>query len=878
MDNLGLNELREEFLTFFTSKGHLRLKSFSLVPQGDKSLLLINAGMAPLKPYFLGKKKMSKDRVCSSQRCVRTADIDNVGKTARHATFFEMLGNFSFGDYFKKEAIHWGYEFLTDRVGLDPDLFWVTVYKDDDEAYRIWAEEVGIPEERILRLDKDENFWELDQGPCGPCSEIHYDRGPAYGEGTSPLDNSDRFMEVWNLVFTQFDRSPEGDYTPLANPNIDTGMGLERLALITENKSNIFELEEFLPIRDEIERLSKKKYGEKNSWDRSFRIIIDHSKAISFLVMDGVVPSNEGRGYVLRRLVRRAYRHGKLLGIEGEFLTQMIDQLVPVYKSEYPDLETSLDRIKKIVVREEDQFQETIDSGLNLLENLIKEKEEKGEKTLDGQDVFKLYDTYGFPPDLTEEIAGEEGMDLDHVGFQKAMDHQKAMSRQGRKGGKGWEEDQALDLEGLEESQFTGYERTEDQGQVLALFKGEDGQDGRVDQLEPGDRGLLVLDKTPFYAESGGQVGDLGIIKASHCKVRVLDTSKDVNKIYFHHIKVEEGKISVGDKLEARVDRERRMDIRRNHSSTHLLHKALKIVLGDHVNQAGSYVDDQGLRFDFSHYEPVSPEDLNRVEQIVNEEIFKSLPVRTEILPYDEAVDQGAVGLFEDKYQDQVRVVSMGDFSKELCGGTHVDNTAQISMFRILSEQGISSGVRRIMAVTGRSCYQLLKDQDQTLEEIAGQLKTKPEEITSRIDKVLAENKEVKNELASFQSRAAADQSHDLLDRAEDLDGVSLIKAKLDGYDMDQLKSLSDQVKAEASNYILVLAGIVGEKLYWLVSLDKELIKQGLKAGNIVKYLSKMTSGGGGGRPDFASGGGKDISRVDEALDTVDDYIRQERK
>lgn len=871
MQYLGMNECRSKYLDFFEAQNHTRLTSFSLVPEDDDSLLLINAGMAPLKPYFMGEKKMPNNRATSSQRCVRTADIDNVGKTARHATFFEMLGNFSFGNYFKPEAIQWAWIFLTQEIGMDPDRLWITVYEDDDQAYDLWTKTIGVAPDHMLRLGKEDNFWELEQGPCGPCSEIHYDRGPEYGEGTSPLDNSDRFMEIWNLVFTQFDRQKDGSYVPLAHPNIDTGMGLERLALVCENKDNIFELDEFAPLRKTIKSLSGKEYGEDPKADESFRVIIDHSKAITFLVSDGVVPSNEGRGYVLRRLLRRAARYGKLLGIKGKFLSKTITEIMNVYGDEYPEILQGKERIFTVVEREEENFQQTIDQGLALLEELMEEAKAKGSSTLDGARVFRLYDTFGFPIDLTREIAAEQNLQVDEADFQERMEAQRRQSRARRKETSGWDTETAITVEDVEKTVFTGYDTLEGDVNVLALYEGSE----RVQSLAYGKEGVVVLDRTPFYAESGGQVSDVGTLTSADQIVRVQAVKKDKNEIFLHTISVEKGSLKEGDVLHACVEKDRREDIRRNHSATHLLHRALREVLGDHVHQAGSLVEPDRLRFDFTHYQAMNEEEKQNVEKIVNRAIFDSYPVKTRVLPLQEAMAEGAMGLFEDKYHDAVRVVSMGDFSKELCGGTHVDNTAQLQVFTLLSEQGVSSGVRRIEAVTGRSALQGMKEKEETLLALADLLKTAPEHLLQKSEALLEENREVKRELQSYETKIAGELSRQLDSSMVTVAGVSVLASRVDGKTMDELKDLADALKANHPELVIALAAATEGKVYWVVSVADTLVKKGIKAGDLVKTLAQKTGGNGGGRPQFATAGGKDAARIDEALQSVNAWVEE---
>ena len=873
MQYLGMNECRSKYLDFFEAQNHTRLISFSLVPEDDDSLLLINAGMAPLKPYFMGEKKMPHNRATSSQRCVRTADIDNVGKTARHATFFEMLGNFSFGNYFKPEAIRWAWTFLTQEIGMDPNRLWITVYEDDDQAYDLWTKVIGVAPDHVLRLGKEDNFWELEQGPCGPCSEIHYDRGPEYGEGNSPLDNSDRFMEIWNLVFTQFDRQKDGSYVPLAHPNIDTGMGLERLALVCENKDNIFELDEFAPLRETIKALSGKEYGTDPKADESFRVIIDHSKAITFLVSDGVVPSNEGRGYVLRRLLRRAARYGKLLGIKGKFLAKTIAEIMKVYGEEYPEILQGKDRIFTVVEREEENFQQTIDQGLALLEDLMEEAKAKKTSTLDGARVFRLYDTFGFPIDLTREIAAEQGLQVDEADFQERMEAQRRQSRARRKETSGWDTEAAISVEGVAQTEFIGYDTLEGEATVLALY--EDGE--RVPTLETGKQGIVILDRTPFYAESGGQVSDEGAFTSGTLLASVQKVKKDKNEIFLHTVTVEKGTLHEKDTLTACVAKDRREDIRRNHSATHLLHRALRMVLGDHVQQAGSLVEPDRLRFDFTHYQAMTDEEKQKVEDIVNRAIFDSYAVQTRVLPLQEAMAEGAMGLFEDKYHDTVRVVSMGDFSKELCGGTHVQNTSQLQAFILLSEQGVSSGVRRIEALTGRAALQRMKEKEQTVLALAELLKTTPEHVLPRSEALLEENRNIKRELESYEAKMAGELSRQLDSSVITVAGVPVLASRVDGKTMEELKDLADALKTNHEDMVIALAAATDEKVYWVVSVADKWVKEGIKAGDLVKALAQKTGGNGGGRPQFATAGGKDATKIDEALKSVGAWVEEKR-
>lgn len=865
MRKLSFNEIRKEFLDFFESKNHTRLKSYSLIPEKDRSLLLINAGMAPLKEYFTGAKIMPKNRATSSQKCLRTADIDNVGKTHRHATFFEMLGNFSFGDYFKKEAIEWAWEFLTENLELEPEKLYVTVYLDDDEAYDIWHHDIGLPADRIKRLGKEDNFWELEEGPCGPCSEIHYDRGSEYDN-----TDDDRYMEIWNLVFTQFDKDKDGNYNPLPNPNIDTGMGLERLALVLENASNIFELDSFSPLLKAIEEVSGKKYGETEKVDESFRVIMDHSKAMTHLVYDGVIPSNEGRGYVLRRLIRRAYRHGKLLGIEGLFLANMIKVITEIYNSEYPELKEDIARIIRIVEQEERKFQETIDQGLNILNGHIEVLKSEGKSELSGEDAFKLYDTYGFPLDLTMEIARDNGITVDEENFLAQMQIQKETSRKSRSFDGGWEEDE-LDITGYEKSEYVGY----DEYSVLTtvdglLFEGE-----KVSSLEEGQKGIVILRKTPFYAQGGGQVGDTGVIEAGDNVIRVLDTQKTATEVYYNFVEVVKGHITTDDSVKATIDLKRRKAITKNHSATHLLHKALKMVLGGHIKQAGSLVDEHKTRFDFTHFEAISQEDLKEIERIANEEVFMAEDVKVDLTTLEGSQEMGAVGLFEDKYKDIVRVVSMGDFSVELCGGCHVSNTSDIQMIKITSETGIAAGVRRIEAITGNNVYDYMNKLEENERHYEGLLKAKKGNIGLRINELIENNQRIEKELKELHSLKDRQLAQDIEAEIVEKDGYKLLIHKFENMQMDELRSISDNLKDKYSDIVIVFASVSEGKILFLASVAKDLTKKGFNAGQIVKFVAQKTGGNGGGRPDFASAGGKDVEKVDEALTEVVDFLEQ---
>lgn len=870
MKNLGINEIRKEFLEFFGSNNHTVLKSFSLVPEGDKSLLLINAGMAPLKKYFTGEKKMTNNRATSSQRCVRTQDIDRVGKTERHATFFEMLGNFSFGNYFKREAIHWAYEFLTERMEIEKDKLWVTVYKDDDEAYNIWKDEIGIDEKRILRFDKDENFWELEVGPCGPCSEIYVDRGEEHkvdeNDNQPGNDNSDRFMEVWNLVFTQFNKDQNGEYERLQHPNIDTGMGLERLAMVLQEKDNIFEIRSMQGIISIIEELSGKKYKEDKKVDESIRVIADHSKAITFLAMDGILPSNDKRGYVMRRLIRRAYRHGKLIGIKGEFLSKIIDKVIELYKVEYEELESSKDMIKEIIIKEEERFQNTIDNGLELLNSIIKTLKENNKSILDGHQAFKLYDTYGFPPDLTKEILSEENLDIDMETFNKDMKAQKQMARESREKSGGWSADKNIDIDGLDKTKFIGYDNLETKAKILEIYYDQE----KTTSISKGQKGIVLLDQTVFYAEGGGEVADTGYIYNENSKLRVFDVQKK-NDIYLHYVEVLSGKLEKSD-VALEVDKERRLDITRNHSATHLLDQTLKDVLGDHIKQAGSLVDEDKLRFDITHFEKVSKEDLDKIERIVNDKIREQLPVTKQIMSYEESQNLGAIGLFEDKYKDKVRVVSMGDYSIELCGGCHVNNTSEILMFKIVQETSVAAGVRRIEAITGRKVYEYITQQDQKLEDISNSLNTAKDSIISKINSLNEEILEDKKRIKDLLSNANKDIFSSIEEQVKDINGVKVLATKVNNLELSSLKDLENRLKSKYDDIIIAFADVKDEKIIFTVSVSDSLTDR-YNAGNIVREIAKITGGNGGGRKNFAQAGGKDLGKIDQAINHVYDMI-----
>ncbi len=871
MKYLGLHDIRTEFLKFFESKGHLILPSFSLIPKNDKSLLLIGAGMAPMKKFFTGEEVPPSKRVTTCQKCIRTGDIDNVGLTDRHATFFEMLGNFSFGDYFKHEVIPWAWEFLTVNLEIPKEDLWVTVYHEDDEAYNIWKDVIGIPEEKIIRLGKDDNFWELEVGPSGPCSEIYVDRGLEYGsEDERPGGEGDRFIEVWNLVFTQFDKDEEGNYNPLSHPNIDTGMGLERIATVLQKTDNIFEIDAIKDIIGEIAKVSGKKYGEDKKADISFRVITDHIRAMTFMISDTIVPSNEGRGYVLRRLIRRAARHGRKLGIERAFLFEIADMVMDSWGEQYKELKENRESIKEIIRREEEKFLETIDGGLVRLNAHIKEMKASGEKLLDGKKAFKLYDTYGFPVDLTEEILKEEGLDVDMAGFEEEMNLQKNRARAARDDKNvGWaNQDNKHLFEGLS-NEFLGYEKDECDGNIIRIISDDD---EIVDSINQGEKGIVILDKTTFYGESGGQVGDTGEIISDKFKLKVTDTKKTKDGLHLHFVEVEEGKLEKAP-VKTLIDVKRRNNIRRNHSVTHLLHRALKDVLGNHVNQAGSLVMPDRMRFDFSHFEAMSKEEIEKVEKIVNEKIFEALPVDTKITSLDDAKEMGAIGLFEDKYHDEVRVLSMGNYSRELCGGTHVSNTSQISMFKILSESGISNGIRRIESITGPAVLKYLNELKDEQEEIAKELKSNKDEILQKIKLNNKNLKEANKEIERLEHEMAKDQISGLMDSVKNKNGINYVVKKFEGVDVNTLRDLADEVRNKVGSVVVLFATINDDKLNFVCAVSKDLVEKKIAAGKLIKEVAKVAGGGGGGRPDMATAGAKDLDKVEDALNKLSELL-----
>jgi alanine--tRNA ligase len=852
------------FLDYFESQGHLVLKSFSLVPHNDNSLLLINAGMAPLKPYFTGQEIPPRRRVATCQKCIRTGDIENVGKTARHGTFFEMLGNFSFGDYFKHEAIHWTWEFLTKIIGLDPNRLYPTVFEEDDEAFEIWTKEIGLAPERIHRFDKSENFWEHGSGPCGPCSEVYYDRGEKYGKDEYVGSEGDRFMEVWNNVFTQFENDGQGHYTELKNKNIDTGMGLERLAVVVQDVDSIFEVDTIKALLDEVAGIAGTKYKEDEKKDVSLRLITDHIRSCTFMISDGIMPSNEGRGYVLRRLLRRAARHGRMLGIEGEFLAKLAQTVIELSKDGYPELEEKKEMILKVLTEEESKFDKTIDQGLAILSEMEEKMARDGVKVMSGEDAFKLYDTYGFPIDLTKEIMEEKGFSIDEEGFVAAMENQRETARKARKTTNYMGADVTVyqSLDPALTTVFTGYDSLKTEGKIMALTTDTE----VVEALTDGQEGTIVTDKSPFYATMGGQNADVGVIFTDDAEFVVEDTIKLPGDKIGHIGHVTKGMFTMSDVVEMEVDAKNRENTAKNHSCTHLLHKALREILGNHVEQAGSLVDAYRLRFDFTHFQSLTGEEIRMVEDLVNQEIKAALPVVTEVMDVESAKKSGAMALFGEKYHGDVRVVSMGDFSKELCGGTHVKNTSEIGAFKIISESGIAAGVRRIEALTGDALNDYYRGLEEKLQTLAKQLKTNVSELGDRIDNLLEEVKALKSENDQLKSKLANEAMGNAAENIVDVKGVKLLAMKVEGVEMNELRNLGDQLKKDTDDGVVVLASQVDGKVNLMVMAGESAVKKGAHAGNIVKAIAGFVGGGGGGRPNMAQAGGKKPEGIDEAL------------
>lgn len=873
MKKMGLNEIRKAFLEFYESKGHYVTSSYSLVPHGDKSLLLVNAGMQPLKNYFTGVEVPPNSTMATCQKCIRTGDIDNVGKTARHATFFEMLGNFSFGDYFKEGSIKYGWEFITEVLEMPVEKLWPSVYLEDDEAFAIWRDVIGIPEEKITRLGKADNFWEIGTGPCGPCSEIYFDRGEAYGCGDPncrPGCECERFLEFWNHVFTQFDRDENGNYSELEKKNIDTGMGLERIACIMQDVDTIFEVDTIKLIRDAVISNSGVEYGKEREKDISVRIVTDHVKAVTFMVGDGIMPNNEGRGYVLRRLLRRAARHAKKLGMTGNILTILVDTVIEAYGDNYNNLVERQDYIKRIISIEEERFQATIDQGLNILNEYIESLKSNNLTVLDGERAFKLYDTYGFPIELTLEILEEQGLSVNEKEFESQMESQKERARNARGNGDelGWASDAVAQLPKEVVSSFIGYQSLQETCKIVAVVGDE-----IVPEAIEGMDVTLVLDQTPFYPEGGGQVGDVGHIYNEHFMAEVLETKKSVGRIISHQVRILKGSIKTNDTVTASVNVQKRMATARNHSATHLLHKALRTVLGTHVEQAGSMVSPERLRFDFSHFEAISHDDLMKIEKLVNEQIFNSLPVITEEMSIDRAREKGAMALFGEKYGESVRVVTMGDYSIELCGGTHLTNTAEVGLFKIVSETGVAAGVRRIEAFTGENVYKLLTDLDNKLHQVSDILKTSVGEVGHKAEQLQVEIKMLQRENEALKNKLAKSALSDVLSSMKEINGYQVVTARFDGVDMNTLRNMGDQVKNQFENSVVVLANVADGKVELLAMVSDVAVKKGAHAGNIIREVAKIAGGGGGGKPNMAQAGGKDPEKVEEALQKVYDLL-----
>ena len=884
MKNYGVNELRKMYLDFFESKGHLAMKSFSLVPHNDNSLLIINSGMAPLKPYFTGQEIPPSKRVTTCQKCVRTGDIENVGKTARHLTFFEMLGNFSFGDYFKSEAIAWSWEFLTKAIGLDEDRLYPSIYSEDDEAFDIWTKEIGVEGSRITRFYRDENgncdnFWEHGAGPCGPCSEIYYDRGIKYGCGKPDCKvgcECDRYMEVWNNVFTQFDGDGKGNYTELEQKNIDTGMGLERLAVVVQDVDSVFDIDTMKAIRDRICKLSGVTYQTDEIKDVSIRLITDHIRSSTFMISDGIMPSNEGRGYVLRRLIRRAARHGRLLEIDGQFLAKLSETVIKECRDGYPELEEKKEFILNVLTQEESKFNKTIDQGLVILSEMQSEMEEQNQKILSGDNTFKLYDTYGFPIDLTMEILEEKGFGVDKEGFEKAMQEQRDKARKARKTTNYMGADVTVyeSIDSSITSTFVGYDKLSHKSKIIVLTT----ETEVADALTDGEIGTIIVDETPFYATMGGQNADIGTIKTAEGEFAVEDTVKLLGGKIGHIGKVLSGMIKLGDEALLIVDEQNRLDTCKNHSATHLLQKALRNVLGSHVEQSGSFVDGNRLRFDFSHFSSMTDEEIAKVEQLVNEKIAENIEVVTSVMDIDEAKRSGAMALFGEKYGDKVRVVKMGEFSTELCGGTHVNNTGSIAAFKIISENGVAAGVRRIEAITGNGVLSYYNELERTLKTVAKLIKATPSNLEEKLEHLLTEMKSLQSENESLKSKLAKDALGDVMDQVIEVKGVKVLAAKVEGVDMNGLRDLGDQLKDKLTEGVVVLASAIDDKVSLMVTATDGAIKLGAHAGNIVKDIASLIGGGGGGRPNMAQAGGKNAAGIDSAIAKVKEVVQEQIK
>lgn len=876
MQKMGLNDVREAYLKFFESKEHLRLESFSLVPKNDKSLLLINAGMAPLKPYFTGLQIPPRKRITTCQKCVRTGDIENVGKTSRHATFFEMLGNFSFGDYFKNEVIPWAWEFITEVLNLPKDKLYVTIYLDDDEAYEIWTSKTDVNPKHIFRLGKEDNFWEHGVGPCGPCSEIHFYKDP--GEIISAEDfkeksDLDRAVEFWNLVFTQFDKDESGNYNRLDFPNIDTGMGLERMATIMQGVDTIFEVDTISSILQEVSKLSGVKYGDSSKNDVSLRIITDHVRSVSFMISDGILPSNEGRGYVLRRLLRRAARHGRNLGIKHAFLNKIVDTVIKCSGKAYPELEEKSEYIKKVILLEEERFGETIDLGMDILYSYIDELEKNAEKTLSGEKAFKLYDTYGFPLELTQEILEEKSMQVDIEGFNKEMNIQRERARAAREESTYMGTDvKVLDTIPSDiETRFLGYDKLELSSKVKAIIK----DDKFVGSINEGDIGIIVTEETPFYAEMGGQVGDRGVIFNDKFEALVEDCRKNIGGKTVHFIEVTKGTLNIEEIVTLKVDKVRREKISKNHSATHMLHAALRLVLGEHVHQSGSFVDEDKLRFDFTHFASVTPEEIKRVEEIVNNKVMELYSVNTDEMSLDQARETGAMALFDEKYGEKVRVVKMSNFSVELCGGTHIENVGKIGIFKIVSENGIAAGIRRIEAVTGEKALEYMERKSEILKDISEIIKCSEKDIINKLNQINSELKDKDKEISQLKSKLASGSEDDILNNVKEIKSIKVATAVLKDIDSDSLRNLGDKIKDKIGSGLVVLGSKDVDKVQFLAMATKDVVAKGIHCGNIIKEIAKIAGGGGGGRPDMAQAGGKLPEKLDDAISEVKNIVEK---
>ncbi len=870
------DEIRQAYLDFFESKGHLILDSAPLVPKNDPSLLWINAGMAPFKPYFDGSLEPPKKRIATSQKCIRTNDIENVGKTARHHTYFEMLGNFSFGDYFKEEAISWGWEFVTEVLELDPDKLWITIYEEDDEAFEIWHDKIGLAEERIVRMGKKENFWQIGTGPCGPCSEIHYDRGVEAGDSEEDVlgGEGDRYLEIWNLVFTQYNYTEAGEYKELPNKNIDTGMGLERVASILQETETNFETDLIKPIIDQAVEMTGISYQKDEQSLTAYRVIADHIRSASVAISDGALPSNEGRGYVIRRLIRRAARYGRKLGFKEPFLYKLVEKTAEVVKGVAPDLKKQLAHVKNVLKSEEESFLKTLEQGLNILEEMLAELKAENKELLAGEDAFRLYDTYGFPLDLTEDIAAEAEIKVDQAGFEKEMEAQRQRAREARAEtsfSSGEEEKLYSDFKDqIEEDNFTGYHSLKEETQVIGLLKDKQ----KVEKLSQGDQGEIILIKTPFYAESGGQIGDKGVIQNDNFEAEVINTVKKA-EVFVHEVEVKTGELKNKAEVEAVVYHNRRQATARHHSATHLLHKALKEVLGDHVNQSGSLVAPDRLRFDFTHFSALKEAEIDEIERKVNQAVMENYPVETEVKAIDEAKEMGATALFGEKYGEEVRVVKMGDFSMELCGGTHVNATGDIGAFKIVSESGIAAGVRRIEAVTGEYALDYFNSKLEILNKTAAELKTEPDKLLNRVEQLQQQQKDLEKELESLKQKLAGSKKDELIDQLQQIEGVNVLTAELEDLDNSALRNLNDQLQDKIDSAVIVLASKADNKVIFVASVTSDLIEKGFKAGDIISKVARIAGGGGGGRPDMAQAGGSKPEKTAAALAEVEKIIKE---